>query len=882
MSPHFSIAHYRITAKLGEGGMGAVYRATDTRLNREVAIKVLPDSFAADADRLARFTREAHVLASLNHPNIAAIYGVEEHALVLELVDGPTLADQIASGPVPLDEALPIARQIAEALEYAHEKGVIHRDLKPANIKVTPDGRVKVLDFGLAKALSPEVSASNPAVSPTLTMQATMAGVIMGTAAYMSPEQARGGVADRRSDVWSFGVVLYEMLTGRQSFPGETVSDTLASVLKSEPDWSALPPSTPSGIRRLLRRCLERDRKRRLPDIGAARLEIDDALAGPAEAVPGAPALPKSRALLWGAAGVATAALAAIGAVLYFRPVAPEAATVRFEVPLPEKVQLGMGTRLVISPDGQRLAFSGVGDDGQFRIWVRPLNSFESRPIGGTEGVNGFFWSPDSRWIAFWTAGKLRKVEVGGSAASGPPQTICNSVTPVPLGAWNRDGTILFGGPASRGLHRVSQAGGDPVLVTTLDASREETGHMSPQFLPDGRHFLYLALAANPENQGIFVAALDGSDKKLLLRASAQALYVPGHLLFLREGTLMAQAFDTGALALTGEAFPVAERVWSYLTYGVFSASQNGVLVYRPGALSNNDRRLTWFDRGGNRLGEVGPPAPYWDLALSPDAKTVAVVQLDPTSGSRNVWLIDLLRNVPARFTFGPHRDQLPVWSADGRRIVFGSNHPGPGDIYQAEVGGRQEEPLVASDRPKAPLDVSEDGKFLLYVVVDPATKMDLWVLPLDGERKPRPFLNSAFDDMEGQFSPGPSGGPRWVAYSSDESGRFQIYIRPLDGGRPFQVSTAGGTQPKWRKDGRELFFAHAGTLMAVDVQFSPKLELGAPRPLFAAGLYQAASGNIHRYDVSPDGKRFLINSVPAADTGPIPIHVVLNWNAKR
>jgi Tol biopolymer transport system component len=882
MNPQSAIAHYRVISKLGEGGMGAVYRATDTKLNREVAIKVLPDSFAADADRLARFTREAHVLASLNHPNIAAIYGVEERALVLELVEGPTLADRIANGPVPLDEALPIGRQIAEALEYAHEKSVIHRDLKPANIKVTPDGRVKVLDFGLAKALSPEVAAGNPTISPTLTMQATMAGVIMGTAAYMSPEQARGGVADRRSDVWSFGVVLYEMLTGRQSFAGETVSDTLASVLKSEPDWSALPPATPAGIRKLLRRCLERDRKRRLTDIGMARLEIDDALAGPAEAVLEAPAPPKSRALAWGALGAAVAAVAALTAVLYFRPAAAEGTVVRFAVALPEKVQLGVGGRLAISPDGQLLAFTAIGDDGQFRIWVRALNSFESRLLGGTEGVSGMFWSPDSRWIAFSSAGKLKKVGISASAASGPSQTICDAPSVVPLGAWSREGTILFGSPVSRGLQRVSQAGGESAVVTVLDQSRQETSHMSPQFLPDGRHFLYLALSSDPENHGIFVAALDGSVKKFLLRAGSQALYVPGHLLFLREGTLMAQPFDTAALALTGEAFPVAERVWSYLSYGVFSASQNGVLAYRTGALSNNERRLTWFDRGGNRLGEVGPPGFYSDLALSPDAKTVAVVQGEPASGSRNVWLIDLLRNVPARFTFQAHRDQMPVWSADGSRVFFGSNHPGLGDIYEGEVGGRQEEPLFTSDLPKAPLDVSGDGKFLLYAAVDPATKMDLGVLPLEGERKPRPYLKSVFNEVGGQFSPGRGGGPRWVAYSSDESGRFQIYIRPFDGGRPFQVSTAGGTQPKWRRDGRELFFANVGTLMAVDVQLLPKLELGVPKPLFAAGLFQGGPANTSRYSVSPDGKRFLINSSPPGDSGPTPINVVINWNAKR
>jgi serine/threonine protein kinase len=895
-----TIAHYRITTKLGEGGMGEVWRATDTKLNRDVAIKILPEAFAQDADRMARFQREAQVLASLNHPNIAAIYGVEERALIMELVEGETL-----HGPLPVETALDYARQIAEALEYAHEKGIVHRDLKPANIKVTPEGRSKVLDFGLAKALSGENTAADPASSPTLTMRATVAGVILGTAAYMSPEQARAAAADKRSDIWSFGVVLYEMLTGRQLFRGETVSDTLAAVLKTDPDWSTLPADTPAAIRRLLRRCLERDRKRRMPDIADARLEIDEALAPPpAEPAP-AVASSRPRGVGWPAfAAVSMLALAGLAvAVMHFRKAPPEAAVVRFQIPATEKTQFPTQFRLTLSPDGRRIVFPAQDAAGKVSLWVRSLDSLEAHPLPGTENPSGApFWSPDSRWIGFMADGSLKKIEASG----GPPQTLCRVSGSSFFGAWNRDGVILFGSYSGMaGLYRVSQAGGDAVAVTTLDRSRQETAHTSPYFLPDGRHFIYFVFAQG-QNSSTYLATLDGKERKLLVKSGYTAVYAPpasgqekGHLLFLREnGALMAQPLDTRTYDLAGEPVPVADQVGMYLTYGLFSASANGVLAYRSGVGVAANNELTWFDRAGKPLGRLGPPGVYNDLALSAEGRRVAVNNGDPRSGGSGIWLLDVARGVPQKFTFDASYNWHPVWSPDARRVLFASNREGRYDIYQKDSGGAvNEELLLKSDLSKYPWDWSPDGRFVIYSVDGPNTRADLWVLPLDADRTtgalkpgtPAPFLNSPFSETQGQFSRGsegaPGGVPRWVAYSSDESGPWQVYVQPFPrGSGKFQISTNGGLAPRWRGDGKELFYiAPDGNLMAVEIRLSPRFEAEVPKALFMTRVFAGpgAGFNVFRYAVAPDGKRFLINTqTQASEPNGSPITVVLNWTA--
>jgi eukaryotic-like serine/threonine-protein kinase len=828
-----SIAHYRMIAKIGEGGMGEVYRALDTKLGREVAIKIIPETFARDADRMMRFAREARVLASLNHPHIAAIYGVEERALVMELVEGPTLAERIAQGPTSLEEALPIARQIADALEYAHEKGIVHRDLKPANIKLTADGQAKVLDFGLAKALSSDpVPGDNPADSPTLTMRATQAGVIMGTAAYMSPEQARGKTVDKRADIWAFGVVLYEMLTGARLFDGETVSDTLAHVLTKEPDWDRAPTQT----RRLLRKCLEKDPKRRLRDIGDAWELLEEAAETQAIG-------PRHHWLPWAVAAVAILATAGL-AVVHFRETSPQPVPMRFQIPAPDKTTFDGG--IALSPDGRRLAFVANGPDGRGTVWVRSLDSIAAQALPGTEGAaSDLFWSPDSRFLGFHVQGKLKKIEASG----GQSQTLCETPGTVVGGSWSQDGVIIFGSPG-KGLFRVPQAGGMATPLTALDESLGEVGHLLPWFLPDGRHFLYVTYTRKADDAANYLATLDSKERKRLADSKQAAAYAPpaagsgnGHLLFLRDGTLLAQALDAKRFELIGEPFPVAEQVGSYVARAFFSVSANGVLAYRSGSFANNSQ-LMWFDREGKSLGTLGLPADYYGgLALSPDGKRVAVGERDQ-AGKTDIWLLDLARNLHTRFTFDA-RSMKPVWSPDGNRLAFYSTRDRSESIYQKDSSGSGNEELLSKSG--SPEDWSPDERRLLYTFLDPKTnRRDLWVLPGPAgpseNHKPIPYLQTPFDKREGQFSPD----GHLIAYASDESspGQYQIYVQSFPAGAgKFQVSTgAGGTQPKWRRDGKELFFVAAdGKLMAVGVQTSPKFEAMASKALFNPPIPRAA-----------------------------------------
>ena len=898
MGPQQTIAHYRITAKLGEGGMGEVWRGIDTRLNREVAIKILPDAFAGDPDRLTRFTREAQLLASLNHPNIAAIYGVEDRALVMELVEGATLAERIAQGPIPLEEALPIARQIAEALEYAHERGIIHRDLKPANIKLTPDDRVKVLDFGLAKAISGEVVAADPINSPTLTMRATTAGVILGTAGYMAPEQAKGKPADRRADVWAFGVVFAEMLTGRPVYSGETVSEVLAAVIKDTPALDALPGATPPGIRRLLRRCLEKDPRRRLQAIGEARFILEE----PEENAPAAPeavATPpaSSRGFGWVNVGLAILALAGIAVgVVHFREPRRENAAVRFEIAAPENAAIENGG-IAVSPDGRRIAFVATAGAGSSMIWVRSLDSLQARPLPGTENVSfAPFWSPDSRFIAFGVSGALKKVDADG----GPPQTLCEIPSLIVGGSWSTDGVIVFGG-ATTALYRVSQAGGVPKLVTALDEAKGEMGHLRPWFLPDGRHFLYNARMSSPDQSAIYLGSIDGNERKRLLVARQAGAYAPptagakyGHLLFLRDATLMAQPMDPRRLEFAGEPFPVAEHVGSVLGMGWFSVSPNGVLVYRSGQSALQTTRLTWHDRDGNQLGTLAQLASYpGGMELSPDGSRVAIEEID-ASGNHDIWIRDVARGVSTRFTFDQAWDREPHWSPDGSRLAFASDrgHAGRFSIYLKASSGSGNEELLFDDPASAmPGAWSPDGRHLIYQRSDPkdaGTGFDLWTLPLPpANPKPEIYVQTPFAKRQPQFSPD----GRWVVYVSDESVRnqYQVYVQPFPpGAGKFQISTgAGGTQPRWRRDGKEIFYVAAdGKLMAVGVKTTPRFEPGTPQALFDAHVTAAnvaAMAANFKYDVAPDGKRFLIQRlyIPVEQhaTAP-PITVVMNWQA--
>jgi serine/threonine protein kinase len=881
MRPLSTIAHYRITAKLGEGGMGEVWRATDTRLNRDVAIKILPDAFAQDADRLARFTREAQVLASLNHPNIAVIYGVEERALIMELVEGATLSERISQGAIAPEEALPIAGQIAEALEYAHERGIVHRDLKPANIKVTPDGRAKVLDFGLAKALSSETAAGSPASSPTLTMRATQVGVIMGTAAYMSPEQASGKPADRRADIWSFGAVLYEMLAGKRAFAGESVTETLASVLKGEPDWDALPSATPAPIRRLVRRCLTKDRRQRLQAIGEARIALESP--GAEEA---AQATVSSRSRLgvmaMGAAAVFFV-IAAPLAFIHFREKPPSQDLVRFQIPAPERS--GNPNYPVVSPNGRMIAFQATDRSvARSVLWVRSLDSLDARPLPGTENASTPFWSPDSRFLAFAQKDKLKRVELPG----GTPQALCDVQGDWRGGGWSRDGVIAFGS-VGHGLMRVSDAGGTATPLSALDPSRQEIFHSGAYFLPDGRHFLFQSVSRVAENSGFYVGSLDAQPEQQKsgrlglgwgsVRYAASADPAWGYVLLLREGALMGQRFDNRRLQLAGDAVLIDGDLPRFGP-PPYSASDTGVLAYTSSVSSLG--QITWFARDGKKLGAVGEMGQHMGVVLSPDGARAAVSQVETARGFGNVdiWVHDFAHGTLDRLTYDPGRAWMPVWAPDGSRIAYTSNR-GNAEIYQkASNGVGNEEVLLKSDEWKRPYDWSPDGHILLYGASLGSERIDLWYLPLAGdERKPRPYLQTEFSQSQARFSPD----GRFVAYTSNETGRNEVYVRPFPqaSGGKWPVSTNGGTEPHWRRDGKELYYISADSkMMVAGVTTIPAFNmLGNPKPLFTVPVL---GGGATRYDVTADGQKFLIDA--AGTDGDAPrrssITVVLNWPA--
>jgi serine/threonine protein kinase/Tol biopolymer transport system component len=866
------LSFYEIDSLIGKGGMGEVYRARDTRLKRNVALKVLPDAFARDPDRMARFQREAEVLASLNHPNIAHIYGVEDRALAMELVEGQTL-----SSPLPLETALNYAKQIAEALEYAHERGVIHRDLKPSNVKVTPEGVVKLLDFGLAKAIEDHAEPSvDPANSPTLTLSATSVGVIMGTAGYMSPEQASGKPADRRADIWSFGAVLYEMLSGKRAFAGESASDILATVLKLDPDWGALPASTPASIRKLIRRCLTKDRKQRLQAIGEARIVLENPAA---EAAVVAPLLAQRASRFGIVPWIAAALFAALAGVALWAPWhrPPEARMVATTILPPEGVAFDLSNSRnppAVSPDGRRLVFGARSADGRVQLWVRSLNSRTSQPLAGTESARFAFWSPDSKSIGFFAGGKLKTMD----AAGGPPLTVANA--PVGHGAsWSAEGVIVFAPDEGVSLQWVLASGGTAVPATTLNTT-EGRSHRAPWFLPDGRHFLFENLLRGTSDISIQVGSLDSKESKTVARASSNAIYADGHLLFLRENTLMAQPFDPKRLATTGDAVPVAEQIGQALgdAVGLFSAATTGLLTYQAGA-GVADLRLTWFDRSGKPAGTLGDAGNYRTLAFSPDRKNLAASVVD-ASGNQDLWIYDVTRGLRTRFTFDPALDDDPKWSPDGRSIAFRSNRKGHFDLYRkSSDGAGAEELLYADNFEKTPGSWSPDGKFLLYRAADPKTGTDIWVLPLSPQQagttpKPSLFLQTAFNVDWPIFSQD----GRWVAYNSNESQQSEIYVAPFPGpGGKRQISTSGGILPRWRPDGKEIFYLGLdGRVMAAEVNIKDsKIEVGQVRPL---GIPVTTNGN-YLYDVSADGQRFLVAAAPEQNSAA-PLTLVQNWAA--
>jgi Tol biopolymer transport system component len=866
---------YEVRQLLGAGGMGRVYLARDTVLGRDVAIKVLPPALAADPARRGRFEQEARLLAALNHPRIGAIYGVQEsggvRGLVLELVDGETLAERLERGPLPIAEALAVADQIADALDAAHVLGIVHRDLKPANVKLRPDGTVKLLDLGLAKLLS---SGSSEDALPTLADAAvTRDGAVLGTPSYMSPEQARGQAVDRRADVWAFGCVLYEMLTGRRPFPGRTVSDTIAAILERGPDLAALPASVPPQVHWVMKRCLAKEPSARLRDIGDVRHALADAAAEPAAAGPAAPASStrlehRLRAWRWLALG-ALATAVVVGAAAWW-PVGKA----REE---PRRVTLSLapppGARFrwfAISPDGERLAYVATDSQQRDRLYVRPLESLVAEPLAGTEGARQPFWSPDGRSLAFFAGGMLKRVD----AAGGPVQTLCEALLGVG-GSWGAGGAILFAPSTRSPILRVPASGGTPEPVTTIDTAAQENSHRWPVFLPDGRRFLYVVRSHPIDQGGTFVGSLDSSTK---VRLTGSDAFTPpaltsgpdgrALLLFVDRATLFARQLDLTRLELVGESVRAAERV------GTFSVSERGVLVY-DGSRRRRGNRLVWYDRAGRELARVGPSAEYINVSLSPDGRRAAVDRVDAERGDTDIWIVETESGQATRLTSHPALDVTPVWSPDGARVAFMSARSSPNAIFsRAADGSGSDEPLVRPVGHAWPFHWSLDGRHLLYYDTDPATGRDLWALPTTGEPRPIPVVRTSADEQVGQFSPD----GRFVAYVGNETGRMEIYVRPFTtSGAPhpgWRISSAGGGSPRWRRDGGELFYLAEGKPMAATVRTAPTFQFDSPRPLGAPAV---GTEGFLPYDVAPDGRRFLMTADPdfvqSSD-----LTVVLDW----
>jgi serine/threonine-protein kinase len=906
---------------LGAGGMGEVYRARDTQLKRDVAIKVLPEPFAQDADRLARFQREAELLATLNHPNIAAVYGLEKSgpstgagqvaltAIVLELVEGDTLADVIARGPIPYAEALPIARQIVDALEAAHERGVVHRDLKPANIKVTPDGKVKVLDFGLAKMLETgrpgdlgSPGGLSPTFSPTLSVHATYAGVILGTAAYMSPEQARGKPVDRRTDIWAFGCVLYEMLSGRKAFEtGETVSDAIAAILKNDVDWTALPADVSDQIRLLLKRCLEKDRAARIGEVGTIRFLMTETIApSPAAAGTAAPSPVRGRFALAGLSVVAGACVAAAVAWWVVHSAAPEKLQpVRFAVMPSEALPITASNadrEVVISPAGTYVVYvggTGNGGGGGGQLVVRAIDQIEAVPVRGIDGARSPFISPDGKWIAYFDgANELRKVSVTG----GPPVSVCRTGAPPRGGTWGADDTIVFAtNDPNTGLLSVPAGGGDPKVLTRADSAHGEADHWFPSLLPSGHAVLYTIRPADRlvESSQIAVLDLTTGASKTLIRGGTQAEYVdvspgsgqPGLLIYIAAaGSLRAVRFDPLKLEILNDPVAVLDQV-AIVASGAaeYAVSRTGTFVYVPGGATTFApgggalRTLVWTDRRGREEAIPAPARAYVSLRLSPDGTKIA---LDARDQNNDIWTFDLLRKTLTRLTIDNAIDGYPLWTPDGHRIIFESNRTG--GIYnlysQAADGTGAADALTKSQNDVWPSSISPDGTRLVLHETGVKTGDDLDVLVLDGKSRPEPLVQTPFAEEHGEISPD----GRWLAYDSNESGQQQVHVRPfpnVNGGH-WQVSASGGAKPVWAHNGKELFYLSNNTMMAVPVQTTSTFVAGSPAKLFDAPYYARFTPRV--YDVDRNDQRFLMIKEPPGTPDPAAkpasMVVVQNW----
>jgi Tol biopolymer transport system component len=882
--------------------MGEVYRARDAKLSRDVAIKILPETFATDPDRLARFEREARTLAALNHPNIAQIYGLDGSALIMELVQGEDLADRVARGPIPIDEALPIAKQIAEALEAAHEQGIIHRDLKPANIKVRPDGTVKVLDFGLAKALTLDPSAARLHDSPTVTSPAMMtgAGIILGTAAYMSPEQARGRVVEKRADIWAFGCVLYEMLTGTRAFGGGETSDTIANVLTREPDWSALPPALPASVRTLLRRCLTKEPKRRLDSAAAARLEIEDVLSGTAEEVARSPAPVTTRVTLGAMAFVVSGFILLYTLAGVWRsPLSPPGLAHMMMPVLPADQLVGSvgsarpsRTAMAMSPDGRLIVFSATRGTVT-QLYVRGLDQSTATPIAGTEGAMGPFFSPDGRWIGFWADHKIKKV----AATGGPPATIADAPA-APGGArgvfgasWGDDGTIFFADFGAM-VSQVSSAGGPATAVTMPDLGKGER-HLLPHALPGGTAILFTTVTATEwEMANVVLRILDTGEQRVLIHGATDARYVAtGHLVYMKTGTLTAVPFDLPSRQLTGDPVALIQGVMHALNApnasdetgaAQFSVSESGTLLYAVGGVTSSQvSTLVWTDRTGAAQPLAPPPRDYRSPRLSPDGDRVAVwTRNEGPNRSTDVWVYHVLHGSPVRLT-NRGENSYPIWSPDSARLIYASNSNGTLNLYAVNADGSgTPERLTTSEYAQRPSTWVATGQMVAFLELHAALNQ-IWILPMEGDRQPRLFLESRFNLRYPEFSPD----GHWLAYVSNESGSYEVYVQPYPGlGEKHRISVNGGQEPIWTANGRELLYREIGVdnqrFLSVAISSLVPFRVSSPHVLFEARRSDYGSTTPNRgWDVSSDGKRFLLSRPSQPTDRPVTeMHVVLNW----
>jgi len=881
MEPGACLGPYEILSPLGAGGMGEVYRARDTRLGRTVAVKVLPSHLCASHEARQRFEREARAVSSLNHPHICTLHDVGRHEgvdfLVMECLEGETLSSRLERGPLPADELLRYAIQIADALDKAHRQSLIHRDLKPGNIMLTKAG-AKLLDFGLAKSTGAAPAALELTVSPTVGSPLTAEGSIVGTFQYMAPEQLEGQEADARSDLFAFGAVLYEMASGRRAFQGKSQASVIAAILHLDPpSLTSLQPLSPPALERVVGRCLAKDPDERWQTARDLVFELQwIAQAGSRpEAPTPASMLERTRErFLW---LFVVALLGTAFGLAWHQAVSVEERAIRAFVPAPDRTTIrstGLGAGpVMVSPDGRRLVFSARKENGIDLLWVRPLDAVVATALAGTEGASFPFWSPDGRSIGFFADGKLKRIDVAG----GPALSLCDADNGRG-GTWSPGGVILFGPDPSSGLFRVPEAGGAPVEVTKLDRAGHEETHRWPQFLPGGKNFIYFSrITVGDEANAVMAGSLDGGDPRVVFRGISNALYASGHLLFVREATLMAQPFDPDDLTFAGDAFPIAEQVQLDASFsrGVFSASENGVLVYQTG-IPQTGSQLIWFDRSGKQTGLLGDKAVYADFSISPDLERVVVNVSDPRVGPPDLWIYEVARNLRTRFSFDAGPDNCPVWSPDGSRVVFSSLRKGSFDLYiKSYAGSADEEPLLQTEHHQCTQGWSSDGRYVAYQNRGvPGTGLDIWVLALSGDSKPIPFLRTEFSEFDPQFSPD----GRWIAYVSDESERDEVYVAPFPGpGRKWQISTAGGTRPRWRQDGREIYYlAEDNRIIAVEVgQQGSTFEVGSASPLFE--IRPRRPGTIYR--ASPDGQRFLVNTAVDEEHSS-PLTLVVNWTA--